>query len=212
MKEYGLEPEKIYLHTIAERIWHWTNGILIVLLILTGMQLHWPDVFAFFGPFSSAVLIHNWAGTLLVIDYFVWLIYKIISGRISHYLLEKKEIYPGLVVQTKYYLYSIFKNEPHPYAPTEDNKFNPLQKLAYFMYMFIFMPVLLISGVLYLYPDCSPLIISIGGLKTIAIFHYIMAFLFAAFLIIHLYLSTTGDTILSSLISMFRGYEEKKEH
>jgi thiosulfate reductase cytochrome b subunit len=204
--------EKIYLHTMVERIWHWTNGFLIILLVLTGMQLHWPDTFTFFGAFSNAVLIHNWSGILLIIDFFVWLIYNIVSKRISHYILKKEEIYPGLIVQAKYYLYGIFKREPHPYTPTENNKFNPLQKLAYFVYMFIFMPLLLLSGILYLYPECSSLILKIGGLKTIAIFHFIMAFVFTAFLIIHLYLSTTGDTIFSSLISMFTGYEEKKEH
>lgn len=204
--------DKIYLHTMIERLWHWTNGVLFLLLVLTGMQLHWPDNFKFFGSFSNAVLIHNWSGILLVIIYLVFFIYNLVSKRISHYILKKEEIYPGLFIQTKYYLFGIFKDDPHPYVPSEDNKFNPLQKSAYFIYMFLFMPLLLLSGILYLYPDCSNLIISMGGLKIIAVFHYIMAFIFAAFLIIHLYLSTTGDTVFSNLISMFTGYEERKRH
>ena len=180
--------EKIYLHTRVERLWHWTNSLLFILLILTGIQLHWPDKFNIFGAFSNAVLIHNWSGILLVLDFFLWFIYNLATKRILHYIMRKKEIFPGLIVQTKYYLYGIFKDEPHPYAPTEDNKYNPLQKLAYFSYMILLMPLLLGSGILYLYPECSSLIIKIGGLKTIAVFHFIMAAIFTSFLIIHLYL------------------------
>jgi formate dehydrogenase gamma subunit len=204
--------KRIYLHTLAERIWHWLNAALFIILFATGIQLHWPDRFSFFKSFSHAVLVHNWAGILLVAVFVGWLFYKLISKRMSQYILTKEDFYPGMFIQTKYYLYGIFIDEPHPYIPSEKNKFNPLQKLAYFMTMFLQMPLLLISGILYLYPDCSPLIIKIGGLKTIAVFHLTMAIVFACFLVIHLYLSTTGDTIFSSIKTMISGYEERREH
>jgi thiosulfate reductase cytochrome b subunit len=39
-----------------------------------------------------------------------------------------------------------------------------------------------------------------------------MAIIFASFLIVHLYLATTGYTIFGDIISMITGYAEKEEH
>ena len=79
-----------------------------------------------------------------------------------------------MIVQARFYAYDIFKNRPHPYAPSEDNKFNPLQKATYFNFMFFMMPLLLISGILYMYPShFSSFIAFLGGLKVVALFHYV---------------------------------------
>ncbi len=205
--------QKLYLHPVTERIWHWIHAVLILLLILSGIQIHWPDSFGIFGSFANAISLHNWFGLLLVADFVLWLLYNLISKRISHYILRKEDLYPGMIVQAKFYAYDIFKNRPHPYAPSENNKFNPLQKMAYFQFMIFMMPLLLISGILYLYPSCFSSFVSfVGGLKVVAIFHYIMAVLFTAFFVAHIYLATTGHTIFADFISMITGYAEKEEH
>ena len=205
--------EKMYLHPITERIWHWIHAILIILLILSGIQIHWPDTLSIFGGYSTAITVHEWSGIFVICDFLLWLFYNLISKRISHYIPRKEDLYPGIPKQARYYIYGIFKNEPHPYSASEDNKFNPLQKIAYFKFMFLMMPLLLISGILYLYPSCfASLIALIGGLKIVAVLHFIMAILFTAFLIAHLYLATTGHTIFGDFISMITGYAEKEEH
>ncbi len=124
-----LPEEKILLHPLLERIWHWFQALCIVMLIITGILIHWPEHFA--GWFQWGVKVHNWFGTALVIAFLVWLIYNLMTGRIRHYIPRKGEIPGGMITQAKFYGYGIFKHEPHPYAPTEDNKFNPLQKIAY---------------------------------------------------------------------------------
>jgi len=106
--------EKIYLHPITERVWHWIHAILVILLILSGTQIHWPDSANLFGSFSNAISLHNWAGILLACDFFLWLLYNLISRRVSHYILRKEDIHPGMIVQAKFYAYDIFKNRPHP--------------------------------------------------------------------------------------------------
>ncbi len=205
--------EKIYLHPIAERIWHWIHALLILLLILTGIQMHWPDSVNIFGSFSNALSLHNWLGWVLVADFVFWLAYNLISKRISHYVMRKEDIHPGMIVQARFYLYDIFKNRPHPYNPSEDNKFNPLQKATYFMFMFIMMPLLLISGIIYLYPSFfEPLVASVGGLATVAVFHYIMAAIFCLFFIAHIYLATTGHTVVANFSAMITGYDNKEGH
>lgn len=205
--------EKMYLHPVTERVWHGVHAVLIILLILTGVQIHWPDSVSFFGNYANAIDIHNWSGVLLVCDFFLWLFYNLISKRVSHYIVRKSDIFPGAPVQARYYALGIFKNEPHPYSPSEDNKFNPLQKMTYFSFMFFMMPPLLISGILYLYPSYFANVIAmIGGLHVVAVVHVIMAIVFVAFLIAHIYLATTGHTILSDFVSMITGYAETEEH
>jgi len=205
--------DKLYLHPVPERIWHWIHALLILLLILSGIQVHWADSVNIFGGFSNAVTVHNWAGILLVADFLFWFLYNIISKRIFHYIPKMQEIHPGLIVQARYYIFDIFLNRPHPYNASEDNKFNPLQKMVYLMTMFVLMPLLLISGVLYLYPMLfSSLISVIGGLKVIGVLHFIMGVIFASFFVVHIYLATTGHTVLADFKSMITGYLPKEDH
>jgi thiosulfate reductase cytochrome b subunit len=206
-----LPEEKILLHPLLERIWHWVQALCIVMLIITGAILHWPE--KFHGWFQWAVKVHNWFGVILIVAFLVWLIYNLVTGRIRHYIPRKGEIPGGMITQAKFYGYGIFKHEPHPYAPTEDNKFNPLQKIAYLQFQVLLMPLLLITGVLYMYPECFKGIINaIGGTAVLGVLHLILAGLFAAFLVAHLYLATTGETIGENFKAIIFGYGIKSDH
>jgi len=203
--------EKIYLHPLFERIWHWFQALCIIMLIVTGIMIHWPKSFR--GLFDWAINVHNWFGWAAVISWVLWFLYVIFNGRIKHYIPKKGEIPGGMIKQAKFYGYGIFKHEPHPYAPTEDNKFNPLQKIAYLKFQLLLMPLLLVSGILYMYPETfGGFIKAIGGLWVLALIHYILGALFAAFLIAHLYLATTGETVSENFKAMIFGYGTKEEH
>ncbi|MGC8658715.1 MAG: cytochrome b/b6 domain-containing protein [Desulfomonilaceae bacterium] len=208
---HHVSTEKIYLHPLFERIWHWFQALCIIMLVITGTMIHWPE--AFNGRFHWSVNVHNWFGWAAVISWVAWFIYVIISGRIKHYIPKKGEIPGGMIRQAKFYGYGIFKHEPHPYAPTEDNKFNPLQKIAYLQFQLLLMPLLLITGILYMYPESFEGIIgSIGGLWVLALIHYALGAVFAAFLVAHLYLATTGETIGENFKAMIFGYGVKEEN
>jgi len=199
--------ERLYLHPLLERIWHGIHALCIFMLILTGTQIHWPDQVRIFGDFQNAISIHNFFGLLVVGDFLLWFFYNLFSLRITHYLPNKRDIPMGVIIQARFYAYGIFKHEPHPYSPSLDEKFNPLQKLTYFQFMFLMMPLLLISGILYLYPVYfSNFITLVGGLKVIAIIHFIMAVMFTFFFIAHVYLATTGHTVLDNFVAMTSGY------
>ncbi|HQT92703.1 MAG TPA: cytochrome b/b6 domain-containing protein, partial [Candidatus Kryptobacter bacterium] len=53
--------------------------------------------------------------------------------------------------------------------------------------------------------------LNISGLQNVAVLHTIGAFLLVTFLIAHLYLITTGQTVTSNLKAMITGYEELPE-
>ncbi len=206
-----LPEEKILLHPLIERLWHWFQALCIVMLIITGVVLHWPEKFS--GWFQWAVTWHNWFGTAAVIAFLVWLVYNLVTGRISHYIPKKDEIPTGMIKQARFYGYGIFKHEPHPYAPTEDNKFNPLQKIAYLQFQVFLLPILLISGILYMYPETfKGFINAIGGMTVLGIVHLILGALFAAFLVAHLYLATTGETVGENFKAIVFGHGIKSDH
>lgn len=206
-----LPEEKILLHPVLERIWHWFQALCIVMLIITGIILHWPEWFPTW--FDWAVTWHNWFGWGAVIAWIFWLIYNLATGRIWHYIPRKGEIPGGMITQAKFYGYGIFKHEPHPYAPTEDNKFNPLQKIAYLKFQLFLFPLLLVSGLLYMYPmSFAGIIDAIGGTTVLAVIHYILGGLFAAFLVAHMYLATTGETVSENFKAIVFGYGIKSDH
>jgi thiosulfate reductase cytochrome b subunit len=181
------------------------------MLTITGIILHWPERFS--GCFQWAVDWHNWFGWAAVIAWLFWFGYNLVTGRITHYIPRKGEIPKKMIVQAKFYGYGIFKHEPHPYAPSEDNKFNPLQKIAYLKFQLLLLPLLLISGLLYMYPETfKGVIAAIGGLAVLAVIHYILAALFVAFLIAHMYLATTGETIGENFKAIITGYGLKSDH
>ncbi|MDH3941956.1 MAG: cytochrome b/b6 domain-containing protein, partial [Xanthomonadales bacterium] len=38
--------ERVYLHPVPVRIWHWVNALGFLLLILTGFQIRYVDLFS----------------------------------------------------------------------------------------------------------------------------------------------------------------------
>ena len=50
---------KIYLYTRYERLWHWLQGLMIIILVVTGLEIH--GTYKLIG-FQTAVNIHNFVG------------------------------------------------------------------------------------------------------------------------------------------------------
>ncbi|MDP3684992.1 MAG: cytochrome b/b6 domain-containing protein, partial [Ignavibacteria bacterium] len=89
------------------------------------------------------------------------------------------------------------------------------QKLTYLALKILVIPTMVISGLLYMfyrYPQKGTIEgLNIGTIEVIALFHTAAAFLLLAFVIVHLYLMTTGATITSNLRAMITGYEELED-
>lgn len=75
------------------------------------------------------------------------------SGNGCHYRVKFNGLISRCLLQTRFYLYGIMKGEPHPFAATAESKFNPLQQLAYLVIMYALIPLLIITGLLCLYPQ-----------------------------------------------------------
>ncbi len=192
--------KRTYIYRGFERFWHWSQALLIFFLALTGFEIH--DTYSLFG-YESAVRMHDiaaWAFLVLIIFAIFW---HFVTGEWKQYIPTTKFI----KAQISYYITGIFKGAPHPTHKTVYNKFNPLQRLIYLGLKLLVIPIQVVTGFIYMfyiYPD-SP--VNVNGLNNIALLHTFGAFLLLSFVIAHVYLTTTGDTPLSSIKAMLTGWE-----
>ncbi|MBU1569088.1 MAG: cytochrome b/b6 domain-containing protein, partial [Proteobacteria bacterium] len=103
----------------------------------------------------------------------------------------------------------IFKGESHPVPKRKDAKHNPLQRLTYLSLAALLLPVQMLTGFLYWgYNSWSGWGLSIIPLEVMALIHMAGAFAIFQFLIIHIYMTTTGHTIFAHIRAMITGWEE----
>ncbi|MEE4176739.1 MAG: cytochrome b/b6 domain-containing protein [Bacteroides sp.] len=200
-----MATEKVYIYKAYERFWHWTQAFLVLFLALTGFEIH--GSLHLFG-FETAVTLHNnaaWAFIILTIFTIFW---HFTSGEWRQYLPTTK----NLRAQAEYYIFGIFRNAPHPTRKTILSKLNPLQRLVYLSLKILIFPVMIITGLAYMYfryvKDGEVVSLGIESLEKVALAHTLGAFFLVAFVIVHLYLITTGHTITSNLKAMLTGWEE----
>lgn len=200
---------KLYLYPIYLRFWHLINAIGILLLIFTGISIQYSNPAYPFMRFDLAIIIHNYSGVVVSINYFVFFLGNIITGNVKNYYLKFKGLLTRLMKQSYYYSIGIFKGEQPPFPITETNKFNPLQRIAYSFIMYFFLPVLMVTGFSLLYPEIIPVkIFNLNGMFFVDFIHIIGAFILSIFLLIHLYFITIGKKPLRNFKSIITGYHE----
>ncbi|HUI09242.1 MAG TPA: cytochrome b/b6 domain-containing protein [Bacteroidota bacterium] len=194
-----------YIYRAFERFWHWTQALLILFMMITGFEIH--GSISFFG-FDQAVRYHSLAARALLALIAFAIFWHLTTGEWRQYIPTRSH----LRAQLAYYLFGIFRNAPHPTRKTGLSKLNPLQRLVYLGLKILVIPVLVLSGLLYMfyrYPSRHAIeALNIEGLRVVALLHTAGAFLLVAFLIAHLYLITTGRTPVSNLRAMITGWEE----
>ncbi|MDA8124666.1 MAG: cytochrome b/b6 domain-containing protein [Deltaproteobacteria bacterium] len=202
---------RLYLHPLPLRIWHWFNALVVAVLIGTGLYLRGEGVAAL-RPHDPALLAHKAAGLLLVVATCFWLVYALSNPqRRGQYRFQAADLRNGFF-QAKYYLHGIFQGGENPFQPSAAAKYNPLQKLAYDTVMFLFLPWLSLTGLLFLdVPLWRPLVLAENWMGVLGFIHVALAYLLVLYLLVHLYMATLGKTVLSHTRAMLSGYEEQRE-
>jgi len=202
----------VYMYAVYERFWHWLQTAAIVLLLFTGLIIHRPDVFGVFS-FRHVVEVHNVLAAILVINAALSLFYHLASGEIRQYLPRPYGFFDQAIVQAKFYLRGIFRREAHPFDKTPQKKLNPLQQVTYFGILNVLLPLQVITGALMWgaqrWPQWAE---PLGGLPVLAPVHSLVAWLFAAFIVAHVYLTTTGHAALAGIRAMMDGWDEVETH
>ncbi|MBI9084011.1 MAG: cytochrome b/b6 domain-containing protein [Desulfobacterales bacterium] len=191
----------VYLYTRYERFWHWFQGVVIILLLTTGFEVH--GTFSLFG-FQRAVTIHNYAGLTWLISFFFFVFWILTTGEWRQYIPTTKKMF----VVVRYYAWGIFKGEPHPVPKRKDAKHNPLQRLTYLSVAAFLLPLQMLTGFLYWgYNHWAAWGLPAMDLSVMAIVHTAVAFAILQFLVIHIYMTTTGHSIFVHIKAMITGWE-----
>jgi Ni/Fe-hydrogenase b-type cytochrome subunit len=205
------QQDRIYLHPLPVRLWHWANALGFTLLILTGLQIRYVDLFGLMS-FETAVKMHNWVGFGVIANWFLWFIYYLFSERVTNYHpdLDPVSFFQRYFRQAGYYSWGYFQGDERPHKVHPQDKFNPMQKLTYQFVMFISAPVTFLTGLMmWDVQRFEGLIEMVGGLRVVNTVHVLMFILFMMFIITHIYMGFLGNKPSSHYKEMITGYEEE---
>jgi thiosulfate reductase cytochrome b subunit len=195
--------ERVYIFKRFERFWHWAQAALIMFLLLTGFEIH--GTYSNFG-FQRAVELHTIAAWSLVGLWTFAVFWHFTTGEWKQYIPTTKRV----TEMVRFYTVGIFKGEAHPFKQTALSKHNPLQRLAYLGVLLVMNPLIWISGwFLLFYGNWAAWGFPSLSLELVATAHVLGAFMILLFLIVHVYLTTTGHTPLAHIKAMITGWEDK---
>ena len=197
---------RVFIYKRFERFWHWSQALGIVVMMITGFEVH--GSYTLLG-FRKAVEIHGLVAWALLALWAFAIFWQFTTGEWRQYLPSLKNV----MAMIKYYAYGIFVNAPHPFHKSLQQKHNPLQRLAYLALLACISPIIWGSGIFYLfYGDWGRLGLDrYLSLEWVALLHTFGAYCMTAFFFIHVYLTTTGHTLFSHLKPMITGWEEIDE-
>jgi thiosulfate reductase cytochrome b subunit len=197
--------ETIYLYTRYERFWHWFQMCLIFLLLITGFEVH--GTYTLLG-FETAVEVHNAVGLTWLIAFAFFVFWVFTTGEWKQYVPTTKK----MIDVMRYYAYGIFKGEPHPVPKRKEAKHNPLQRLTYLGLAAALLPIQMLTGFLYWgYNSWEAWGLTFISLGAIAIIHMAGAFAILSFIVVHVYMTTTGHKISAHVKAMITGWEDVEE-
>ena len=168
-----------------ERLFHIGHVMNMIILLLSGFQIH-SGSFNIFGKMANARTLHFFFAWFFVYMG-IWHIYRFFAnGTFRTSFPHPIKNFGGFVKAIRYYLFL----EEHPPKPDEKDKkeYNELQKLTY-TGIFILAGVQTILGFILYWPEfLATLGAALGGLQWVRYLHYIIAWFFVFFTMVHLYL------------------------
>jgi len=198
--------KKIYLYTRYERLWHWLQMVFIVMLMVTGFEVN--GLYTLFG-YKTAVAVHSFVGLTWLISFFVFVFWLLTTGEWRQYIPTTKKMADVI----RYYLYGIFKGEPHPVPKRKNAKHNPLQRLSYLILAAALLPLQMVTGFLYWRYNAWEAwgLDRFLTLQTVASVHLALTFAILMFVIVHVYMITTGHTLTAHVKAMITGWEDAED-
>jgi thiosulfate reductase cytochrome b subunit len=203
--------KRLLIYSAFERVWHWLQALTILLLLLTGLEIHAPGSLRLLG-FARATTIHEALALFTIANAFLSLFYHLATGAIRQFVPRPRDFFSLAIAQVAYYTRGIFSGAPHPFAHEPGSKLNVLQQVTYLGVLNLVLPLQVATGVLmWKAQEWAALVDRLGGLHAVATVHVACAWSFAAFVVMHVYLTTTGRTPLAHLRAMVLGWEDVPE-
>ena len=202
-----MSEKKLYLYPLWLRIWHGINALGILVLIVTGMSMQYATSKFVLLDFQTAINLHNISGVIVSLSYLSFFFGNLFTKNKKFYLIKPKGLVKRLVKQAKYYMFGMFKGETAPYPISEKRKFNPLQKYSYVAIMYLFVPIIIITGIALLFPELIiDEVYNLSGVMMTAVLHGVVGFFIFIFLIIHLYVASIGKSPRANYKGIITGW------
>jgi thiosulfate reductase cytochrome b subunit len=193
---------QVKVYSRFERFWHWSQMLLIFTLLFTGFALHGVHNLI---DFKNAVVVHTGAALILMLLWIFAIFWHLTTGTWRHYVPTSN----GLWRVIRFYAYGIFKGEHHPYRKAFWRKHNPLQALAYLSLKLFLFPLIWLTGLIYLsYGLWQHVDNALFIFELVALLHVATAYIILAFIIVHVYMLTTGHSFVEHVKPMITGYDE----
>jgi len=193
------KEERYYKHDLMERIGHWVHGVNILLLALSGLQLHNPS-WAVFGSVSNARFVH-FLSTYAFVFIGLWHLYYFFGAKKHAEALFQPEDAKDVIPTIKWYL---FLTDTRP----DYSKYNVLQKISYAGLFVISAFQALLGFAIYWNYSLRGVSDLFGGLLATRALHYSLTWIFVYFTAVHIYLIIRED--LGLLWAMFHGYYRRE--
>jgi thiosulfate reductase cytochrome b subunit len=194
---------RVRLFSRFEILWHWSQALLFIAMLVTGFELHGSYALLGYGP---AAMVHVACAAALIVIWIFALFWHVTTGEWRQYVPTTDKLQDMI----RFYTGGIFRGEPHPFRPTRRRKHNPIQLVAYLVFNVVISPAIWISGLLYV---GFAMLGDVPGvpLTLVALVHTAAAYAVAIFLVGHVYMITTGETVFQHLKAMLTGYERVRE-
>ncbi len=198
--------EREYVFGRYERLWHWTMALSGIVLVATGLEVHgtgrWNVI-----SLPAAVAIHNAFAVILSVNGFLALFYHLTTAAIRNFIPHPSGFVASALEHMTYQARGIFYGESHP-RNAAGQKLNPLQQVTYLALLNVLFPLQIATGALIWAVGRWPSVAAaVGGLRWVAPLHNLGSWLFLTFLVLHVYLVSTGRTPTDHLTSMITGYQ-----
>lgn len=202
-------PEKLYFYPVWLRIWHGFNALGIIALIITGISMQSSIESSQVVGFKVIVNLHNIAGIVVTLSYFVYFIGNIVTPNGKYYIIKPQGFLKKPIKQAIYYAWGMFHGMAAPFPLSAKRKFNPLQQYIYIIVMYMAVPVVIVTGIALLFPEIIiDKVYTFSGVFVTAIFHSAMGFFISIFLVIHIYIASIGKSPLENFKSIINGWHQ----
>lgn len=178
------------------RVSHFLIALLFLALVYSGIVLTYSHSNFSLMDYELASLLHEIAGIAISILYVAFVIYAFYSGYWRVYL-HRLESLGGRMNRAFARMFgekiggTLGKTDTQHRFEASTQFLLQLQLLAYIAALVILMPLLVGTGLAYLYPETSPeKVLGFAGLWPVALSHYLAGLLGTLFVLIHIYVST----------------------
>ena len=200
--------DRIKIHPLYVRVFHWINAVAMVLMIMSGWQIYnaaplfealrFPKALTLGGWLGGGIQFHFAVMWVFVINLLIYFLVSIISG---HYRRSLFPVTPSSIL-------SDLSKALRGKLPHSVGSYNSVQKISYIGVIVLMLAVFLSGLVIWKSVQFQTLGLLFGGYEGARLVHFVCMALICAFIVMHLVLVAI---VPSTLIPMITGWAKTKK-